>query len=209
MESVLTATVASSVPISPRRIACPSGTAPACARNGFESPAAMSFARSPSRRVTTRPRIDASVRTPSAPICVPMTTMTLPKMDQWLAMSTVARPVTHTTDDAVKRASPKPVARPSAALTGSMNSSVKARISAVNTRIANRDGEWRMAVEKRARIVVADAPARRSRDVDGAGIVFASAVVPPRPMAVVPPRPVGRPWRSAAGSPWYIRARRR
>ena len=51
----------------------------------------------------TRPRIDASVSTPMPPIFTPMKMTTLPNGDQWVAMSTVARPVTQIDDTAVKK----------------------------------------------------------------------------------------------------------
>ena len=68
---MLIATVASSFPTSPSRTAWPSATGPAWMRSGLLSLAAMSLARSPSRREITRPRMLAIVSTPTAPICTP------------------------------------------------------------------------------------------------------------------------------------------
>lgn len=129
MTSVESATVASSPPICPSCTVWPSLTGPPWVRSGLVSPAAMSLARSPSRREITSPRIEARVSTPKAPICTPMNTRTCPNGDQCVAMSTVARPVTQIVETAVKNASAKGVTRPSSAAKGSEKSPVKTRMS--------------------------------------------------------------------------------
>ena len=90
----LIATVASRPPTSPRRTAWPSATGPTWMRDGLVSLAAMSFCAQPEPREITRPRIDASVSTPMPPMFTPMKTSALPNGDQYVAMSTVDRPVT-------------------------------------------------------------------------------------------------------------------
>jgi hypothetical protein len=136
----LRATVRSSPPISPSPTAWPSETGPLWMRIGLVSLAAIRRWRRPSRREMTMPRIDASVSTPTAPICTPTKTRMLPNVDQCVAMSTVERPVTQMTDTAVNRALGSGVIVPVALAAGRENSTVKTRMSAANTTIANRDG---------------------------------------------------------------------
>ena len=76
MTSTLIATVASRLPVSPRRTAWLSAIGPLRMRSGFASPAAMSFCRRPRRRLMIRPRIEATVSTPMPPISTPMKTNT-------------------------------------------------------------------------------------------------------------------------------------
>ena len=135
------ATVVSSWPTSPRRTVWLSLTTPPCARSGFVSPAAMSLARSPRRFEMSIPMREARVSTPRAPMLTPMNTTTCPNGDQWLAMSTVARPVTQIVETAVKSASLSGVTVPLADAIGSENSTVNTRISSAKTAMANRDGD--------------------------------------------------------------------
>ena len=66
---------------------------------------------------------------------------TLPKGDQWVAMSTVTSPVTQIVDTAVNRASASGVARPLAEAIGSESRLVKIRMSVPKTRMAKREGD--------------------------------------------------------------------
>ncbi len=73
--------------------------------------------------------MDASVSTPTPPMFTPMNTRALPNGVQYVAMSTVARPVTQITDTAVKSASCSGAPEPAPARAiGSENSRVKIRI---------------------------------------------------------------------------------
>lgn len=65
----------------------------------------------------------------------------MPNGDQWVAMSTVARPVTQIVETAVNSASARGVTVRSADAAGSDSSAVKTRMSAAKMTIAKRDGE--------------------------------------------------------------------
>ena len=147
----LMATVASSPPTSPSFTAWRSETGPTWMRDGFESLAAMSFERRPSRREITSPRIEASVSTPTPPMLTPMKTSVLPNGDQCVAMSTVARPVTQMTDTAVNTASCSGVTCRSALAMGRENSTVNTRMSPAKMRIAKRAGELRTSASTASR----------------------------------------------------------
>ena len=68
-------------------------------------------------------RVDATVITPRPPTWISARIITCPKYDQYVAVSTTTRPVTHTADVAVKRAVPNDVNSPLLAEMGSMSSS--------------------------------------------------------------------------------------
>ena len=141
IRSVDRATVRSSWPTSPSRTVCPSLTGPPCARSGFESLAAMSFARNPRRFEMTRPRIEASVSTPIPPMLTPRKIKKRPNGDQCVAMSTVLSPVTQMVETAVKSASANAVCLPSAAAAGSESSAVNSKTRVEKTSNANRGGD--------------------------------------------------------------------
>ncbi len=140
MTSALIATVSSSVPISPSFTAWPSATGPWWMRSGLLSLAAMSRAFRPRRRDTMSPMIDASVSTPIPPICTPSAMKAWPSGVQYVAMSTVARPVTQIAETAVKSASAKGAVSPVEVMPGSMRIVVSVRTSAAKMRIAKRAG---------------------------------------------------------------------
>ena len=73
----------------------------------------------------TSPRIEASVSTPMPPISTPMKMKTCPNGDQYVAMSTVDRPVTQITETAVNSASTNGACSPEVVAIGSENSTVK------------------------------------------------------------------------------------
>src|SRR5690554_7940122 len=66
---------------------------------------------------------------------------TLPKTDQWVAMSTVESPVTQMVETAVKNASASGVPERSRAAMGSDSTSVRITISEVKMRMAKRAGD--------------------------------------------------------------------
>ncbi len=191
MTIALAATVNSSPPISPRRTACDSETGPPWTRAAFVSLAAMSLARSPMRRATTRPRMLAIVSTPMPPICIARMMTTLPKGDQCVAMSTVVRPVTQMAETAVNTASASgvpPVPLPARAI-GRVSSSVVMRMRTVKMRIANRAGD-----------AVADSP--RPAHARANGLVRSSRRLPRMRLLVA----IDAPHRPADRVQWYSRA---
>nr|BFF10269.1 hypothetical protein GCM10025699_15720 [Microbacterium flavescens] len=176
MSRVDRATVRSSVPTSPSRTVCPSLTGPPCERSGFESLAAMSLARRPSRFEITRPRIDASVSTPIPPMLTPMKMKTLPSGENVVAMSTVVSPVTQMVDTAVNSASARGRRRPSALAAGSDSRAVNSRMSEANTSTAKRAGEDVVRFRRRSHAAFSADVARRTSDPAGS-----VAMSPPSP----------------------------
>ncbi len=88
----------------------------------------------------TRPRMDATVSTPTPPISTPMNTNTCPSGDQNVAMSTVDRPVTQMTETAVNSASTSGAGWPDVVAIGSEKSPVNTRTSAAKMVMAKRAG---------------------------------------------------------------------
>jgi hypothetical protein len=74
---------------------------------------------------------------PNPPICIKKARITCPVLDQWVAESTVVKPVTVTAEVEVKSASKKFVTVPDLDATGNMSKKVPRRISAVKAAAIN------------------------------------------------------------------------
>jgi len=74
-----------------------------------------------------------------------------PKGDQYDAVSTVVRPVTHTADTAVKSTSTKGADSSEAEAIGSMSSAVMTPMISANVLRASRAGEYRACRDSHAR----------------------------------------------------------
>ena len=96
---------------------------------------------SPRCRDTAKARIDASVMTPRPPTTMPAAMTACPKGDQYDAVSTVVRPVTHTADTAVKSTSTKGAGSSEAEAMGNMSSTVITPMMRANVLRANLAGE--------------------------------------------------------------------
>ena len=83
-------------------------------REGSTSPASIFRAPKPNRLDARTASSVAMVRTPMPPICSAKKMTVLPKGDQWVAISTVVKPVTAMAEVAVKNASGIGVGWPSA-----------------------------------------------------------------------------------------------
>ena len=101
------------------------------------------------------------MRTPRPPTLIATMSTTRPKVDQWVCVGTVTRPVTHMALTAVKSASTKRVRWPETLEIGSSRMSVNSKIIAVNTNSARRAGEVRAASRTRREMKEATALRRR------------------------------------------------
>lgn len=118
--------------ISDRTSPSPPADIPVCAR---------SRVRTPSCRVTDSARSEEIVTIPRPPTWMPARITTCPAVDQWVAVSTVVRPVTDTAEVAVKTASCRWAGTPEAVAHGINRSTVKTAIAPANARSADRAGE--------------------------------------------------------------------
>src|SRR5699024_1759436 len=121
---------------------------------------------SPSRCITDRLSSEATVISPSPPSLIAIMITVRPKVDQWVPVSTVTRPVTQIAETAVNSASVRSVRTPSVVAAGSDSSTVNAPIIAVNTPSAIRDGVARVRLcstrrHRAGRFPVPSGPVRR------------------------------------------------
>ncbi len=100
-----------------RRLTSPSDTCPASVRACMRN-------RTPNRRDKNSATSEPSVMIPNPPIWMSTRITTWPNGDQWVAVSTTTRPVTHTALVAVNTASSSDVDRPGVCDTGSINNAL-------------------------------------------------------------------------------------
>ena len=98
---------------------------------------------SPRWRDTAKPSTDARVMTPRPPTAMASAMTPWPKIDQWVAVSTVVSPVTHTAETAVKKTSTKATGSSSAAAKGRLSRAVTMTMMMLKTARASRAGELR------------------------------------------------------------------